>query len=402
MVLGVAGTSFAAANPFTDVPAKHWAYDSVMKLSQAGVVDGYGDGTYRGDKLISRYEMAQMVAKAMARSDKADAAQKAEINKLATEFAEELNVLGVRVTNLEKKVGSVKVSGNARLRFQDTTDREDGTAADKNLQFRTRIFLEGNINDEWKYAGRMENVSNLYSGGDTAAEKGVNLNNAYVTGPIAGVQATIGRMDVTPIYGYVMDDQLKGAKLSFGKGLKTNLYYGKIIDATTFTGIDLTLAAADVKYATSKATNLVGGFYQYKETNTDLVDGNHNIWEAGFDSKIANNLVFKGDYMKSNADEENKGYVVGLSYKGANAKKVGSFGTWVNYRDIESAVLLDSLTLLDNAQLGLTNDGKGYEIGASYTPMMNTVLGVKYVDTKTTGTGDEKAKFIRAQAEFFF
>ena len=58
VVIGFAGTAFAAANPFVDVPAKHWAYDAVSKLAQAGILDGYGDGTYRGERLATRYEMA--------------------------------------------------------------------------------------------------------------------------------------------------------------------------------------------------------------------------------------------------------------------------------------------------------------------------------------------------------
>ena len=67
MTIGAASTTFAAANPFSDVPRDHWAYDAVTQLAADGVVEGYGDGTYRGDRNITRYEMAQMVAKAMAR-----------------------------------------------------------------------------------------------------------------------------------------------------------------------------------------------------------------------------------------------------------------------------------------------------------------------------------------------
>ena len=44
--------SYAAANPFEDVPADHWAYDAVAQLAADGVIEGYGDGTYRGDQEI--------------------------------------------------------------------------------------------------------------------------------------------------------------------------------------------------------------------------------------------------------------------------------------------------------------------------------------------------------------
>ncbi|WP_444337459.1 S-layer homology domain-containing protein, partial [Phascolarctobacterium succinatutens] len=93
IALGVTASAYAA-NPFSDVPAGHWAYDSISKLAAAGVIDGYGDGTFGGDKLMTRYEMAQIVAKAMAKG--------ASVERLAAEFADELDNLGVRVANLEK------------------------------------------------------------------------------------------------------------------------------------------------------------------------------------------------------------------------------------------------------------------------------------------------------------
>ena len=54
MVMGAASTTFAAANPFSDVPAGHWAYDAVSQLAQDGIIDGYGDQTFQGDKNITR------------------------------------------------------------------------------------------------------------------------------------------------------------------------------------------------------------------------------------------------------------------------------------------------------------------------------------------------------------
>ena len=99
LTVGAASTTFAAANPFSDVPRDHWAYDAVTQLAADGVVEGYGDGTYRGDRNITRYEMAQMVAKAMAKEN-VPVSDKALIDRLAAEFADELNNLGVRVSNL--------------------------------------------------------------------------------------------------------------------------------------------------------------------------------------------------------------------------------------------------------------------------------------------------------------
>ena len=96
LVVGAASTTFAAANPFSDVPADHWAYDAVTQLAADGVIEGYGDTTFRGQQNITRYEMAQMIAKAMARTD-VSASDKALIDKLAAEFSDELNNLGARL-----------------------------------------------------------------------------------------------------------------------------------------------------------------------------------------------------------------------------------------------------------------------------------------------------------------
>ena len=90
LVVGAASTTFAAANPFSDVPSGHWAYDAVAQLAQDGVIDGYGDNTFQGDKNITRYEMAQMVANAMAKSNtsKVSGADHAPVEKLKAEFSD--------------------------------------------------------------------------------------------------------------------------------------------------------------------------------------------------------------------------------------------------------------------------------------------------------------------------
>ena len=116
MALGVTASAYAA-NPFSDVPAGHWAYDSISKLAAAGVIEGYGDATFGGDKLMTRYEMAQIVAKAMAKG--------ANCDKLAAEFADELDNLGVRVANLEKKADNVKITGQVRIRYNAVDNNKD-------------------------------------------------------------------------------------------------------------------------------------------------------------------------------------------------------------------------------------------------------------------------------------
>ena len=145
MALGVTASAYAA-NPFSDVPAGHWAYDSIAKLAAAGVIDGYGDTTFKGDRLMTRYEMAQIVAKAMAKG--------ANVDKLAAEFADELDALGVRVAALEKKSDNTKIAG--QIRYHYASIKENGVKKSES-KLRTRLVFTGKVNNDWSYVTRLQN-----------------------------------------------------------------------------------------------------------------------------------------------------------------------------------------------------------------------------------------------------
>ena len=131
----------------------------MSQLAEAGIVNGYPDGTFKGQKNITRYEMAQMIAKAMANQDRANAEQQAMINRLADEFSNELNNLGVRVARLEDRVGNVKVTSDVRLRYLSSQEKDgkfvnDGTNMrgldySKGSQFdvRARLQFNAKVND---------------------------------------------------------------------------------------------------------------------------------------------------------------------------------------------------------------------------------------------------------------
>ncbi len=410
MVLGVAGTSFAATNPFTDVPAKHWSYDAVAKLANAGIVDGYGDGTFKGDKVMSRYEMAQIVAKAMAHSDKANAEQKASIDKLSVEFASELEGLNVRVTKLEKNSSTIKVSGEARLRYEDY-DRSaivypDGTyttgGSSDSFKIRTRVNLDGQINDQWSYYGRLQSENNLRGqNGDDS----VTMDNAFVKGQLFGTTTTVGRFDYFLGNGLMIDSTLNGVNVGFGNVLKANVFYGKERNTGIyFDPNHLEVTGLGLDYNSSKATYLHGGYYQYKDTTDAADDAKMKVWEAGFKTHLSTDWALSGSYGQSDADDYNKAYFGQLDYKGADKKKVGSYGVWVQYRNLDALAAPATTTDGPYAYNQKAFGGKGYELGFNYTPALNTVLRVKYADLKTTtdGAPSDKTKFLQAQAEFFF
>jgi hypothetical protein len=63
-VVGIAAT--ALAQPFADTPTNHWAYEALAQLAAKGLIQGYPDGTFKGDR-TTRYEMAMVVARLLAR-----------------------------------------------------------------------------------------------------------------------------------------------------------------------------------------------------------------------------------------------------------------------------------------------------------------------------------------------
>ena len=209
MALGVTASAYAA-NPFSDVPAGHWAYDSINKLAAAGVIEGYGDSTFGGDKLMTRYEMAQIVAKAMAKG--------ANVDKLAAEFADELDNLGVRVANLEKKADNVKITGNIRYNYADYD--EDGYAT----KLRSRIWVKGQVNDDWTYTGMLENIQDLK---DNAGNEDTKFQRAYVDGKIGGVAVEAGRLPLNLVAGNLYDTRADGVVASYGKDVKVTGFYAK-------------------------------------------------------------------------------------------------------------------------------------------------------------------------------
>jgi len=111
-------TVVASANPFSDVPFSHWAYDAVNKLAAKGLIQGYPDGTYKGEKHVTRYALAMVTAKMLANVEQmmekgfgSNLVTKADLQtleKLTVEFADELALLGVKVTALEDDMQVVK------------------------------------------------------------------------------------------------------------------------------------------------------------------------------------------------------------------------------------------------------------------------------------------------------
>ena len=415
MALGVTASAYAA-NPFSDVPAGHWAYDSVNKLAAAGVIDGYGDGSFGGDKLMTRYEMAQIVARAMANG--------ANVDKLAAEFADELDALGVRVAALEKKADNVKITGQIRYHYSDLSGDIDGSAS----KLRSRIW----INDNWGYKGMLENIQNFRN---NAGDETTNFQRAYVEGKIGGVKISAGRQELFLVDGNLYDTRADGIIASYGKDVKLTGFYAKptnqgkalFSEAATIGGIDGTMAYSmeydevfgarvDAKIGVVDAnvgyTVFNDGKFNGDFTYTDPVDkkvktdsasvdlDDNEIWNVGVAFNLAKDLRLTADYMKSDLSYkgDDDAIIVGLGYKGAKAAKAGTWGLYGKYYDQARTTVVAHTMVGEYGTEGF----KGYMVGANYAFAKNIVGTVEYYDLEGKDDAKTDMRTLWSQLVFTF
>ncbi len=402
IAMGITASAYAA-NPFSDVPAGHWAYDAVNKLAAEGVIEGYPGGTYGGDRLMTRYEMAQIVAKAMAKG--------ANVDKLAAEFAGELDSLGVRVANLEKKSDNVRIAGQIRYEYGDRSGDLGGKLGKVvKHRLRSRIFVNGNINEDWTYTGRFQNDQNLYnsSGDDT-----LKLNQAYVTGKLGGVKVIAGKTDHYAGNGFIYDDTAEKIELSYGKDVKLTAYYGiptdygydKMWGASVGGKVgNLSLSAGYDKFQDALASIDSYGIDNSAKTGTD-----NGIWNLSANYKFGD-FTLAATYLDSDIDlrdnskykdVDTNGYVVGFNYKGADKNKPGTWGLFANYYDQGAGTFVAHTMYPGDWGYYMDEGFKGYMVGGGVTLAKNMVYQLHYYDLEGKESGlDDQVLWSRLQIMF--
>ena len=420
MALGISTSAFAA-NPFSDVPAGHWAYAAVAKLAASGVVDGYPDGTFKGSRTMTRYEMAQIVAKALARG-----AIGAD-DKLVSEFADELDNLGVRVARLEKNADNVKITGAVRLSYRDSSGgavaTKDGKPSDKSRsRLRTDLFFTGEVNADWHYVVMLRNQQ-FFQGQNENGEDDTDFQRAFLTGNIGVAKVTAGRYQENINDGNTYNTRVDGIKtqIPFGDAY-FKAEYGKMANTSDYTqkwGDQETgrNALADKFWLTE-----LGGtwgnfdlFANYMKVDNDIALGLNNrdntIWAAGatyHTGKFSLGAMYlKGDddtlkgavdmkgHDASNYDDD--GYVVKMSWGGAKRAVPGSWGLLAQYYDQSAPTIVSHAMNGDIEYTRFIGEGfKGYRAGGDLTLAKNMIAEVYYYALKGKET-DEHLRTLWSQ-----
>lgn len=408
--MSVAGTVLAApANLFAVVPEHHWSYSAVGQLAKAGIVEGFGGSVYREDVMLTRVEMAAIVAKAIAKADKAGSEEQAVIKKLQAEFAPELTMGSTdnteqRLAKLEKGKSSVKISGDARLRYQSNwnqsaTDKSSKTPT--RMEERVRLNVSSEVTENITLLGRLTatNISNkrgVNKSVKTSETKSLTFDRAEFQWKNKETAVSAGRILPSLGQGLLWDyNSVDGvmATYNFDK-VQLSAGYGDLA-AYTYTDNNSTRNAflANVKIQAGTAANVT---IAHLNTMTNDV-ANYNLEQTaiGFTTKTGDFTV-TGEYVKNSdsklpAEAQDHGYWGRLLWKGIDNSKPGTFGISFDYLSLGNYAV-DSTnnpsTLVISGGNGLGGDGaKGYGFGAQYVFAKNANVEARYYNLKPYDQG---------------
>ncbi len=396
LMVGATASAYAASSAevlYSDVPADHWAVQAITELNKEGIVTGFGDGTFRGDRAVTRYEMAQLVASARSHEKIATNEQKAMIEKLSAEFSEDLDALGLRVRNLEEKSDNVKLSGGfaqKAMRGIDGGNTYWEKALWLNVDGKMTNGWRGHVGLDWKYGSNQgfnseKSTSDDYVGGDNINVAG-SIWELYAAGPVAkNTTLTFGHFTPGLQSGYVSNARVYGAQLDYQLDEKNNIkaYGGKIrekkwdmaisgnqgflrnggnsISKGSDTYNNENPTAYGVAWSHKFTDRISGGlgYYNYKSAAYDNEHLNIGVIDASY--KLSDKWDVTAFYSQGSRGFQNKAGDLRLTYNGSpwGGRKYGGF---IGYRYLGSDALIMSSLVQGSEKAG----SKGVEAGLWY------------------------------------
>lgn len=448
----------SAADSFSDVPRGHWAYDAVEQLAEKGIISGYGDSTFRGNNTVTRYEMAQMIAQALKNVEAMESgnvqvvrpqptqstqpttqlpanrssnnqdlqaqindlqqqilqlqeaqkkpqvatlsrADRAMLDRLASEFAEELQSMNVRVSALEKKAGSISWTGEVRYTY---THNKIVNAKTNTNQLQLRLFPTAVLNKNWTMKARLTATTNTRT--DNSGD--VNGTYYYLNGDYGKFNIAAGKM---PFYtadneGLIADDFFSGVQLSYNVDdkikaiLEAGEWDGLMANGANYIGAQVLYDSGDklnagLAYRMFDADNLGAALVGYD----DATDDKANVISAGVRYNLSDDISLFGAYaMNTKADDYDNAYNIEVNYRGVDKNVVGSWGAYAAYRRLTPAV-----TFAPTYNTATSINRKGFELGAAYSPFRNTTLEAAYFFGDRVTDGEDSNTFY-TRMRFFF
>lgn len=417
LAAGISGTAMAAEGSLADVPKDHWSYQAVDQLVKDGIIEGMPDGTYAGDRAISRYEMAVIVARATDKMEAANIADRALIEKMQAEYGSELKTLAGDVKDLKEQVGKVKFSGMFRATYDSDKGRD---AADQvarcNDRFYMDIHADYKVNEHWtakfqsetnhKYSeGHSNNVEDAY--GNPSSQG--TIQRIWAEGNFDnGAWVDIGRkwrgLGYTNVLQGGETDGVQAGIPIKGTGLTASAYYWAhtgLNDKQSFYGVGTWGSighAVDINAAYQKTSVSKGENTSNDGTDAEAIARYDNGFVVGAKVKAIKNVTLTGEYVQTNAETRNKAAEARIDYKGTDLQAPGSFGVYARYFKIgEFAGSADD-------EWGSRPAGnKGWMVGFKYVPSKNVEWHTLYSQQKKNfATDNFDRKLFRTEVDFHF
>ena len=440
-------TAFAAdgADSFSDVPKDHWSYEALDYLAKNGVIEGYTDGTFQGNRTMSRYEMAAITARAMQASN-LDIGARSVLEKLEKEYGSELAALRAQVEqNTEdikknrEAIERFKVHGFVRTQY-DYDKNTDADTLDRSAnRFYMDLRLDMKVNDIWTVKAQSE-TNRHYNNGHLRGENAMNENaqqtwsghdgnfqRIWVEAQQDGRWLNLGRawrglgfqnvLFGNESDGFQFGIPIKGTNLtasgfwmaSTGAGNKESLYGVGLWGAV---GHNFDINVAYARSSLGKNESYTSGLIDHYEVNpmTNIVfpvyrnNDRTNMRSYGYvvsaATNVAKNVRVIGDYVQTDADEQNKSVALRLNYKGTKLDDVGSFGVYARYVRYGA-----NGWLAGDDEWGSTWNGtKGWIVGFKYVPWKNVEWETLFSRQKRDyGTSAEyNRSLLRTQLDYHF
>lgn len=447
---------------FADVPKDHWAYEALDTLAQKGIIDGYADSTFQGNRSMSRYEMAAIIAKARNSGaiGNADLVDQAILEMLEDEYKADLKPIKAEITEMKKEMAKIKAGANSQpvklsgfFRTSWTSDSNRNPDGDPYAYEKEHNRFQLVLNGDAKVADN----ANLHFEIDTKRTYGRRYDGSnndecnpiktmYMSGTLNnGANYWIGRRwNMLGFNFTMMGCEVDGVQADWaikGTGLRAGAFYNTMRE---YAEADMTFWGPYIKgpighnFEIMAAYARISGGLNRPDSRWDgaikqdvgQYYGN-KVWMFGMATNVAKNLRFTADYVKSNhnnnsnpdfydpagADPDNphgtvpdnsnanKSWTMKLEYKWTNPSVVGSFGGYVRYHNLGRNGAIWSGTDWDI----LMRNSKGWTVGVKYVPWNNVLwsvdLGIMEANTAPTkayNSGTYTRRLVRTALDFYF
>jgi len=443
---GLTGQVFAATNAiFYDVPTNDWSYGAIRELAKAGIVSG-DPARFDGKNTVTRYEMSIMVANATTKMDKATPAQQAIIEKLATQYGQDIAKVDLAVN--PAPVPAAKPAAPAykpninffvdnRIEYTHHTMGAGNKGAwvtnaklnnKDQLMERIRLYASGNVGDRWAWSSRMVQAKWNWN---RSNEDNFRFDRYFLTGKkMLGGTIEVGKMMLYP-----------GKGAFFGNTGDTNgIYYsanpgkwyvrGGLADSSYLTSTSQRIKFLEASYKPNKKLD-IGGYVLKQDYSDTISDLDLRVLNGAYE--ITPKLALSFEWAHNNASPnvsyghasgKQNGYFVALqsNYKSTNYMpalytnlvnpfKQGDWGWSVSYRHMPSGVAglwnrgafsWVPLTTDEAGSWQNTFDGiNAWRADLIYVPWKNVQWTLSYDRIKYHGSGQKNNSF-QSTFNFFF